>query len=375
MIYSVIMKNNGIGMNITIVGAGNIGTQVAVHAAAKGHSVTIFTDKYYLFSRVLTVVDDTNNIFLKGEVEKVTNDSDEAFLRADIIMITLPAFCQKEFAESYIRYARKDLYLIFFPGTGGCECIFNNWIKRGVRIFGLQRVPSVARLVEYGKIVKATGYRDKLFLASIPNQNENLCCSFIADLFDIPCFDLPNYLNVTLIPSNAILHTSRLYSIFKDYRKTIDSYRQLPLFYEDWDLNSAKLLLECDEEVQQICSKINLAGIDVRQVKSLKEHYESVDAKSLMNKISSIKGFKGLETPYIRLNQGYLPDLESRYFKSDFPYGLHILQEIGDLLNVSTPVIDMIWSWYKSICPSIEAFSYSDYGINNYDGFISFYCS
>lgn len=31
-------------MNITIVGAGNVGTQIAVHAAEKGNKVLMYTD-------------------------------------------------------------------------------------------------------------------------------------------------------------------------------------------------------------------------------------------------------------------------------------------------------------------------------------------
>lgn len=32
-------------MKITIVGAGNVGTQLAVHCAEKGHRVTIYSSK------------------------------------------------------------------------------------------------------------------------------------------------------------------------------------------------------------------------------------------------------------------------------------------------------------------------------------------
>ena len=42
-------------MNITIVGGGNIGTQFAVHAASKGHQVTIFTSKPEKWSRRINV--------------------------------------------------------------------------------------------------------------------------------------------------------------------------------------------------------------------------------------------------------------------------------------------------------------------------------
>lgn len=44
-------------MNITIVGGGNIGSQFAVHCAAKGHSVIIYTSKYKDFSNELEIVD------------------------------------------------------------------------------------------------------------------------------------------------------------------------------------------------------------------------------------------------------------------------------------------------------------------------------
>ena len=42
-------------MNITIVGCGNIGTQFAVHCAAKGHAVTIYCSKPDVVSKNLEI--------------------------------------------------------------------------------------------------------------------------------------------------------------------------------------------------------------------------------------------------------------------------------------------------------------------------------
>ena len=35
-----------------------------------------------------------------------------------------------------------------------------------------------------------------------------------------------------------------------------------------------------------------------------------------------------------------IPDLHSRYFTADFPYGLAVIQQIGQIAGVSTPNID-----------------------------------
>lgn len=359
-------------MNISIVGAGNIGTQIAVHAASQGHSVIIFTGKYNYINQNLRIIDENNKVFLQGKIQTATDNPDIAFVNADIIIITLPSFCQREFADKFEKYANVRLKLLFFPGTGGCECTFRRWINKGTTIWGVQRVPSVARLVKYGNCVKAIGYRKEMFVASIPYSCGHAACDFISDLFGIPCILLPNYLNVTLTPSNAILHTTRLYRLFKDFCSE-KTYDKIPLFYEDWDIESSNLLLECDEEVQNICRILN-KHFDLDYVRSLKEHYESNTAFDLKNKISSIKGFKGIETPCIKIaGNSYIPDFNSRYFRADFPYGLKILQEIGKIANVQTPYIDMIWFWFQQICFPTSYFKFSEYGINDINDFIDFY--
>ena len=361
-------------MNITIVGAGNVGTQIAVHAAAKGHAVTIFSQRWKEFSDDLSIVDDTGSVILEGQIKAATDDPYVAFGNADLLIITLPSFCHKEFADKYIGYARKGMAIGFFPGTGACEYAFNGWLEKGVVIFGVQRVPSVARLIQYGHTVRAIGYRNKLYLAALPHASTDLYCGFVSSLFGISCGALPNYLSVTLTPSNAILHTTRLYCLFKDYRKGITEYESIPLFYEDWDLTSAEMLLKCDDEVQHICQAFKAYDIDLSSVKSLRDHYESKDAIALRNKIASIQSFKGLGTPSVKLDNGkYIPDFNSRYFTADFPYGLRIIQEVGNIIGIDTPFIDIIWNWYILNCNQSVFFAFSDYGINDINTLIMYY--
>ena len=67
-----------------------------------------------------------------------------------------------------------------------------------------------------------------------------------------------------MTPSNPILYTARLKTLFGDWHVGI-VYKSVPLFYEKWDDASSELLLACDEEVQDICKA--LAEFELQHVK------------------------------------------------------------------------------------------------------------
>lgn len=356
-------------MRITIVGGGNIGTQFAVHCS-QNNDVTIFTSKPECFIENIEIVDEDDNELLIGKSIKATNNEDEAFSKADIIFITYPAFSMDDIATKILKYAKHGLKIGIIPGTGGGECAFKECINKGATVFGLQRVPSVARLIEKGKKVKAVGYRNELFVASLPKKDVEEIANLIEHIFNIKCSALPNYLNLTLTPSNPILHTTRLRTIFKDYKDGI-VYETLPLFYEGWNNETSELLFKCDDEVQNICKKIK--EFDLSYVKSLKEHYESDTPTKLTKKIQSIDGFKGLKTPSVKVERGYIPDFSSRYFTADFSYGLSILIQIGELLNLNVDNMKETMKWYKITSADVREYSYKKYGINTYEDLILFY--
>ena len=52
--------------------------------------------------------------------------------------------------------------------------------------------------------------------------------------------------------------------------------------------------------------------MDMSGIIPILQHYESTNAVELMNKIKSIKGFKGLTTPSIQIHEGFFPDFNSR---------------------------------------------------------------
>ena len=355
-------------MKITIVGGGNIGTQFAVHCAEKGHEVTVVTSSPEVFGKRLSIVDERGEVTHEAEIRGATRDPAAGYGGADFIMVTLPANMMRPCAEEIFRHAKKDAVIGVVPGNGGSECAFRQCIRRGNTFFLMERVPAIARLVKKGCCVRSTGYRSELHISSLPAARAGECCALIEGIFDIPCAAIPGLLNLTMTPSNPILHTTRLRTIFRDYRVGV-VYERVPLFYEEWDDESSELLLACDAEVQAICRA--LPGLD--HVRSLREHYESPTAEALTRKLASIPAFKGIGTPAAAVDGGFIPDLHSRYFTADFSFGLRIIRQIAGFAGVSVPHIDATMDWYRRIAVEKDEFDYADYGITDRESLLRFY--
>ena len=357
-------------MRITIVGGGNIGTQFAVHCAEKGHEVTVFTSKPGIYDGHLNIVDDEGVITHEGDISLATADPEIAFRNAEFIMVTMPATMMKRIAETIFDHTDYKTMIGVVPGNGGSECAFRKCIERGNVFFGIERVPAIARLIQKGKTVKSTGYRDELHVAALPKKNAEMCAELIGSIFDKRTTVIPNFLNLTMTPSNPILHTTRLRTLFDSWHEGV-VYDSMPLFYEEWDDASSELLIACDEEVQEICRA--LPEFELQYVKSLRVHYESPTVEAMTRKISSIAAFKGLTTPVVNVDGGVIPDLHSRYFTADFSYGLTIIKQVANFAGVRTPNIDDTMAWYKNIAIEKEEFQFADYGIINRDTFNKFY--
>ena len=363
------MKYTPKNTNIAVIGGGNIGTQFACVCASKGYKVNVFSSKPELYDGTLEVVDEYENVTV-GKLNKITANIGEAVEGCQIIIITHPAFHLKSVADQILPYIKNDMNICMLPGTGGAEFAFRECMKAGATLFGLQRVPTVARLEQYGKRVRCEGLRSELFLASIPcNKAEDLAM-FMSDLWGIPCTALPNYLSVTLTPSNPILHTTRLRTLFADYEEG-KVYDRNPLFYGEWSDASSELLIACDGELQEMLKIMD--KLDLHDVRSLKLHYESDTVEAMTKKLASIKSLHNLASPMRQVEGGWVPDFKSRYFTADFPYGLAIIEELAAVLKYDAPNIKDTMDWYRRVTGDTNRLDLGAYGIHSLQDIYNLY--
>ena len=354
---------------VTVIGGGNIGTQFAGVCASKGCEVTVFSSRPEAYDGILEVVDENDNE-ITGKIVKATSSIAEAMDGCELVFVAQPAFMLKGAAEQMLPYIKPGVSICVLPGTGGAEFAFRECIDVGAVLCGLQRVPSVARLEQYGKRVRAEGLRDSLYLASIPREKAPALAEFMMMLFGIPCYTLPNYLSVTLTPSNPILHTTRLRTLFADYAKG-KVYDRNPLFYGEWTDDSSELLFACDKELQEMCQQIN--ELDLHDVRSLKLHYESDTVPALTEKMRSIKSLHNLTSPMKQIDGRWIPDFKSRYFTADFPFGLAIIEELAGIVGTDVPNIHSTMDWYREVTGDKNKLELAEYGIRTVEDLYKLY--
>lgn len=337
-------------MEITVIGGGNIGTLMAAEAAAKGHNVTMYTSRPKAWNRQIEVYNADGGRLCSGILSKITDSLHEACEAADYIWITLPAHMFDDLSVQMLPFVHTGQKIGVIPGSGGAEFAFRRLVLKGCILFGLQRVHSIARIKEYGKAVYELGRKPEMQIGAIPSFESREISRMLESIFLMPCKILDNYLAVTLTPSNPILHTTRLYTMFKDYTPGM-VYPRNYLFYEEWTDACSEVLLACDSELQKLCSEIPL---ELRSVIPLSVHYESSTPEAMTEKIRSIKAFKGLLSPMQQTESGWIPDWQSRYFAADFSYGLKIIKDIAELFHVSAPYINEVWKWFVNASTAVN---------------------
>lgn len=329
--------------NICIIGGGNIGIACAVELSLKNkYSVTILTSKASRMNNSFTMIDtDTGNKTVSGFIN-VTDDYSKALENADIVLVTLPSFMIEDTVNKLIQYTPKIIYYI--PGYGSKELFSQPLIQKGIIIAGLERVPFIARLKDLSTVNASK--KKELSCAAINKKDTEFACSLLEDFFNIPCKRINSYLTISFTPSNPILHTARLYGMFKDFTLQTIIPRQIK-FYAEWNDFSSEILIGMDKELEQICDEFN--EIDLTQFKTIRKHYESPDIKSMTKKISGIPAFQNIYSPLKPINEtsDYQIDSESRYFLEDFPFGLCNLKGYAEIVNIDTPYMDLVLHWYE----------------------------
>ena len=337
-------------LRICIIGGGNLGMALAAEIGHNcDHYVILLTSKYKLFNNEIESIDIEKNTTLKSKIDLVTNNYDIALNNVDIIFITVPAFAIKNVIDKLILNKRTIIVLV--PGSGGREFHLKELINNDHIVVGFDRVPFIARIKEEGKTV-IVSKKDKIRMAYLSNNQDNVILKLLSKLLNIEISIITKYLNIIFTPSNQILHTTRIFSIFHNRQKK-DTFPKQIKFYSEWDDLSSFLLIKADDEIQNICKKLKL-----KEVVSIMDHYESYNVYEMTNKIRNITSLSNIDAPLIKVKNKFYIDCNSRYFIEDFPFGLCIVKDFADIAHVNTPTIDIILRWF------MDFFGYQ-YFLNN----------
>ena len=328
-------------MKVCVCGGGNLGHVVAGFLAAKGDGeVSLLTRQPERWQSTLCITTPEGEE-LQGKLHAISSSPEEVVALADIVLLCLPGFSIKEVLQQ-IRPALQPHTAVgsIVSSTGFFFDAFDV-LPSNTPLFGFQRVPFISRILEYGRSAALLGYKSSLNISVEQTEDKETLHQTIEKLFHAPTHLLNNYYEVSLTNSNPILHPARLYTLWKDWHEGV-VYPTQTLFYEEWTNEASELLIAMDEEFQALLETL---PVTKGSIPTILDYYESCDAASLTQKLRSIKAFQGILSPMRAIENGFVPDFQSRYFTEDFPYGLKIIKGLAQKNGVRTPVIDKVLAW------------------------------
>lgn len=328
---------------IIIVGGGSLGHVIAGWLSCKGYKVSILTRTPLKWERELIINYPGGK--LNGYLQKISDSPAEVISTADIVLLTVPGYANESELKAIRPYLKDGCYVGAVFSSSGFFFEAFKILPENIKLWGFQRVPFIARVENYGKSANLLSTRAELNIAverATPEEKEEFR-EWIERAFDTPTNLRNNYLEVSITNSNPILHTARLFTMFSDW--DVDKrFDHNILFYEEWTEEAADLMIKMDAELFKILEHL---PVEKNYLVPLLEYYESTDAISLKNKLSSITGFKGITSPMKKDEKGWYPDFSSRYFTEDFGYSLKYIWELGKKYNIDMPNIDKVYHWGK----------------------------
>ena len=331
-------------INFCICGGGSLGHVIAGYLGANADvRVSMLTQRPQLWKNDIEVHTPEQTI-IHGHIHTISSNPEDVIPQANIILLCLPGFAIKQQLQLIKPYVKSTTFVgSVFSSTG---FFFNAMeiLNEDVPLWGFQRVPFICRTREYGQSANLLGYKSNLNIAVERTDEKEDFRLLIEELFNTPVSLLNNFYEATLTNSNPLLHTSRLYTMFGASNEGL-TFPRMILFYEEWTEEAAQLLIDMDEEFFRL---LEVLPVKPNYLPRILEYYESHDARSLAQKLSSIQGFKGITSPMKQTAQGWIPDFTSRYFTEDFPYGLHFIWQLAKEKGIATPKIDMVYQWGMS---------------------------
>ena len=333
-------------LSICICGGGGLGhTCAGVLSSHENVTVNMFTQRPEKWQKNF-VINAPDGKKFNGKLNAVSNNPAEVIPQSDIVFLCVPSFLVEQTLLQIKPYLNERQIVGTVVSNSGFFLYCHKHFPSTAKLFGFQRVPYVSRVVEYGKEANLLGYRPELFAALENIDNREEFRQLLEELFLEKTTLVDTFYEVTLSNSNPILHTGRLYTMWKDWDgKPFD---RCSLFYKEWTESASELEIQMDAEFFALLKKLK---VNTEKIETLLVHYESTDAKSMTRKIQTIESLSTILSPMKQLPEGgWVPDYTSRYFTEDFPFGLKAIHDLAKENDVPAPHIDKVFEWGMSKC-------------------------
>lgn len=357
-------------MYVTVVGGGNSTPIFATLAKEAGHKVAILTRRPADWNAkdIGFVNDDPGYVDgkteIRTEIDLVTADPAECIPQSDLIFLAgLPIHHNPEVLRKIKPHM--DMSRKVFVGSicayGGFNWVAAEALGEGnYSLFGTQLIPWCCGTKEYGRTGAVFGAKRLLRIATEGGADKDGVVPILAKILQMPFLSHTDFIASSLWPNNPSLHPPILYGLFKDWDgKTAYKPEDLPtLIYADMRTESAKALVQMDQELVSIVKKLAQLYPNNQHLKSDFSMYHCVNENYLeqitckydtVTSVLTNRAFSKHKIPYTTVDGGIVPTLKHKFFETDLPFGLCTFVDIARMIDVKTPLIDAMIRWNQDL--------------------------
>ncbi len=351
---------------ITIVGGGN-SAHVLIPLLSKSQlTVNLLTRKPDKWSNNIELdYIKPNGDFVEsmsGEISKISSNPYDLMPQSDIIILCMPVNSYREMLHKIAPFINKNkkVYVGTVYGQGGFNWMCNEIVEKyeldNLVSFAIGLIPWICRTIEYGKKGLVYGAKPVNLVAVNPKSefnvlNEILLSPIVEQWFGHGSFKCVNhFISLTLSVDNQIIHTSRMYGLYKKTKGIWNQLEDVPLFYKDFSNVSAKILKGLDEDYSAIRETIK-KEFKHNDYKWMMDYLTQDNLTNLSSNQNILETFENsstlgaIKTPVIQMNNHWVLDRHHRFFYDDVFYGLCIAKWFAQELNLVCPHIDDLLMW------------------------------
>ena len=328
---------------IAVLGGGNGGHAIAADLSLAGFNVNLY--ELSAFKTKFEATLKRREIDITGKarkgtaiLNKVTIDIKEAISDAEIIIIAVPAYGHRTFAEVCANYVEEKQIIVLMPGTCGslefAKVLREKEIEKDILLAETATLPYGCRLV--GPAQVAVRIVAKIIPTGVfPAKKTHEVVSDLKELYPV-VFPAKNVVEAALNNPNPIVHSpgALLNASRIEYSKG-----EFYLYKEGLTPSTLKVLDTMDKERQALLSGL---GLKLYQCKDALDERDSV----LGTTMAALFGSGSIDAGSTMKGPSNLQD---RYITEDVPYGLVFMSSLGDMLHVPTHTMKSVINLFSVI--------------------------
>ncbi len=319
---------------VLIVGMGAIGHTIATSLDDSLVAIDIVTSNSVDVDTIENNIGDSSKINASLTYEDLMEGCNY-----DYVFVTLPYRHKISRMKQLKDVINKDATIVLVPANQGALNYLPEVFIKNNPIVLFERVPQISRIDQKYKRVNVFGTRTDLKMASKNGADLTEIQKIIPYLTDIEVRN--NHYEISLISSNAVIHTCRIYNLFAN-EKT-DMYDVDFGFYSEWTEEDGKLLIEMENEVIKLTKAMeNALDIEI-DFYDMFTHFK-IDPITPAKVVEQISTNSALNP--IRFYVKDRKDLEqNRYVVDDGILGINYYLKLAEKYGVDMPKMKMIYDW------------------------------